>query len=313
MKKLKNKLTACLFTGLAVAFALTACQKKFDAKSYAPKKPLPTFGGFNSSAEIETSSMVDYFPFNGTNDDSLKGLTGSKVGNIGFAPGVSGQAFQGSVGSYLLFNNPGPVKDLQSFTVSFWMNSGKTAGLARGIFSLNNPTDFWGSLDIYLDNPSNTDPNGDTLLFKVHMNNASGVPYAAYFLVAKVPNAISAWTHMVVTYDSGSSVINIYQNAKAIGISGVAGTTGYVVGPKMPGSDPSIQPVTPWGPITWPKPTAAVLGTWQFQTNPSLTTSATAQTWAESYVGLLDNFRVYNKALSSTEVNALYNLEMLKR
>lgn len=302
-----------MFVGIVVIFTLSACLKKFDSKTYAPSKPLPSFGGYNSSKEIETSSLVDYFPFNGSNADSLGGLTGKTEGSIGFTTGVSGKAFQGAVASSLVFDSPGPLANLQSFTISFWMNTKNINGFARGIFSLNNPNDFWGSLDIYLDNPPPDDKNADTLMFKVHMNNASGVPYAAYFLQAEVPNAISKWTHMVVTYDAASSVLNIYENATAIGISGVAGTKGYVVGPVMPGDDPTKTPETLWGPIKWPSPTAAVIGTWQFQTNPSLTGSAGAQGWAESFVGALDNFRVYNKALSSVEVSALYNLEKLGR
>jgi hypothetical protein len=312
MKTLKHILTAVPLLGLVIVFTLSSCQKSYDPKSYAPKKPLPTFGGYGSSKEIEPASLVDYFPFNGSSADSLGGLTGTNSGNVTFTTGVSGKAYQGAVNSYILFNSPGPGKNLQSYTVAFWMNSPKTAGLARGIFSLNNPTDFWGSLDIYLDNPTPTDPKGDTLLFKVHMTNASGVPFAGYFLQSKVPNAINVWTHMVVTYDAATSIINFYQNATAIGIAGVAGTNGFVVGPTMPGSDPTKPPVTPYGPLKFPT-TAAVLGTWQFQTNPSLTTSATAQTWAESFVGALDNFRIYSKALSAAEVSALYNLEKLGR
>jgi hypothetical protein len=301
----------CL-TGLAMVFTISSCQKGFDPKTYAPSKPLPTYGGYSGSKEIEPSSLVDYFPFSGSVTDSMGNLSGTTAGNITFGPGVSGKAYQGAVNSYVVFPNAGPGKNLQSYTLAFWMNSPKTAGLARGIFSFNNPTDFWGSLDIYLDNPGPTDPNGDTLLFKVHMTNASGVAFAGYYLASKVPNAINTWTHMVVTYDAGSSVINIYQNAAPIGITGVAGTKGYVVGPAIPGSDPTKPPVIPYGPLKFPT-TEAVMGTWQFQTNPSLTTSATAQSWAESYTGLLDNFRIYNKALSAAEVSALYNLEKLGR
>lgn len=307
MKTLKNILVVCML-GVALVFMVSSCQKGFNSSSYNPAKPLPTFGGYSSSKDIETSSLVDYFPFNGSNADSLGGLTGTSAGSPGFGNGISGKAYQGAAGSYILFSNPGPGKTLQSFTVSFWMNSPKTSGLARGIFSFNNPTDFWGSLDVYLDNPGPTDPKGDTLLFKVHMNNASGVPFAGYFLTSKVPNAINTWTHMVVTYDASTSIINFYQNATAIGVSGVAGTKGYVVGPTMPGSDPTKTPITPYGPLKFTT-TAAVLGTWQFQTNPSLTGSATAQSWAESFTGLLDDFRIYNKALTATEVSALYNLE----
>jgi hypothetical protein len=312
MKTIKHILKTVPLLGIVIVFTLSSCQKGYDAKSYAPSKPLPSFGGYNSSKEIEPANLVDYFPFNGSNADSLNALTGTSSGSLGFTNGISGKAYQGAVNSYILFNSPGSLKDLQSYTISFWMNSPKTAGLARGIFSLNNPTDFWGSLDVYLDNPPPSDPKGDTLIFRVHMTNASGVPFAGYFLQSKVPNAISVWTHMVVTYDAATSIINFYQNATAIGIAGVAGTTGFVVGPTMPGSDPTKPPVTPYGPLKFPT-TAAVLGTWQFQTNPSLTASATAQTWAESYIGALDNFRIYNKALTAPEVSALYNLEKLGR
>jgi len=302
----KKQITVCLL-GLAVICGIAACQKSFDPKSYAPSKPLPSYGGFSKSKDIEPGSLQDYFTFDGNVKDSLGNLSGTTAGNITFGPGVSGKAYQGAAGAYVVFPSAGPGKDLQSYTLSFWMNSPKTAGLARGIFSFNNPTDFWGSLDVYLDNPLPTDPNGDTLMFKVHMTNTNGVPFAGYFLQSKVPQ-INKWTHMVITYNGATSVINIYENATAIGIAGVAGTSGYVVGPTIPGSDPANPPVTPYGLLKFPT-TEAVLGTWQFDTNPSLTTSATAQSWSESYTGLLDNFRIYNKALSSTEVNALYNLE----
>lgn len=312
MKTIKHTIVALTMIGAALSMTLSSCQKSFDPKSYRPSKPLPSFNGYNSSKEIEPASLIDYFPFNGSNTDSLGNLTGTTSGTPGSATGVSGKAYQGAVGSYIVFKDPGPAKDLHSYTISFWMNSPKTAGLARGIFSLNNPTDFWGGLDIYLDNPPPSDPQGDTLIFRVHMTNTNGVPFAGYFLQSKVPNAINTWTHMVVTYDAATSVVNFYQNAAAIGIAGVAGTTGFVKGPAIPGSDPTKPPVTPYGALKLPS-TAAVLGTWQFQTNPSLTSSAGAQTWAESYTGLLDNFRIYNKALTADEISALYNLEKLGR
>jgi len=315
MKKFTN-ISMLMLLCAALVFMMSSCQKSFNAKSYAPPKPPPpppSFNGFNSSAEIEPANLLDYFPFTTSNADSLGNLTGTNKGSVGSTAGVTGNAFKGAASSYVLFSNPGQLPAMESYTVSLWMNSPKTNGLARGIFSLNNPTDFWGSLDIYLDNPGGTDPKGDTLIFKVHMTNASGVPFAGVFLQAKVPNAINTWTHMVVTYDAGTSVISFYQNGVSIGIAGVAGTSGFVNDPVLPGDDPTKTPKVLYGPIKFPNPTAAVLGTWQFQTTPSLTTSADAQTWAESYTGGLDNFRIYNKALTSDEVVALYNLEKLGR
>jgi hypothetical protein len=54
-------------------------------------------------------------------------------------------------------------------------------------------------------------------------------------------------------------------------------------------------------------------GTLQFQTTPSLTANTGAQDWAGYVTGTMDNIRFYSKALTTTQVLALYNLEKAKR
>jgi hypothetical protein len=56
-----------------------------------------------------------------------------------------------------------------------------------------------------------------------------------------------------------------------------------------------------------------VIGTWQFQTVPSLTSATTAQPWAGSFNGSLDEFRIYNKPLKAADVSALFKLEAIGR
>lgn len=313
MKTLRHTFIAGL-AFVASGITLLSCQKEFNAKSYAPPKPLQTFGGYSSSKDIEASSLVAYWPFTSSFTDSVSNLAGTVSGNVTAGAGISGKGFQGADNSYVVFSNPGNViPKMQSYTIAFWMKTTNINGLARGIFSLNNPTDFWGSLDIYLDNPPADDKNADTLTFRVHMTNASGVTYAGQFLQAKVANAISKWVHMTITYDGATSKFNIYQDDKAITIGGVAGQKGFVLSPVIPGDDPVKNPGVVYGPLKFPNPTAMVIGTWQFQTNPSLTSSAGAQSWAGSYTGALDDFRIYSKALTIDEVKALYNLELAGR
>lgn len=313
MKTLRHTTIAGL-AFIASCLTLLSCQKEFNAKSYAPPKPLPTFGGYSSSKEIEASSLVAYWPFTSSFTDSVSKLAGTVSGNITAGTGISGKGFQGADNSYLVISNAGSViPKLQSYTIAFWMKTTNINGLARGIFSLNNPTDFWGSLDIYLDNPPADDKNADTLTFRVHMNNNSGVKYAGQFLQAKVANAISKWVHMTITYDGPTSVFNIYQDDQVITVGGVAGQKGFVKSPTIPGDDPTKNPPTLYGPLNFPNPNAMVIGTWQFQTNPSLTSAATAQSWAGSYTGALDDFRIYSKALTLDEIKALYNLELAGR
>ena len=70
-----------------------------------------------------------------------------------------------------------------------------------------------------------------------------------------------------------------------------------------------LRPVTPYGNIKFINATAIAFGAFQFQTNPSLTTAATAQTWATDFAGALDEFRIYDRALTAQEVSALVTLE----
>jgi hypothetical protein len=51
------------------------------------------------------------------------------------------------------------------------------------------------------------------------------------------------------------------------------------------------------------------IGTLQFQTTPSLTTNTGSQGWASYNPGLTDELRVYNKALSGTEISSLVALQ----
>jgi hypothetical protein len=47
-----------------------------------------------------------------------------------------------------------------------------------------------------------------------------------------------------------------------------------------------------------------VVGTYQFQTNPTLTNHG-PEGWAKSFNGAMDNLRLYNQALSASEIQAL--------
>ncbi|HTI10888.1 MAG TPA: LamG domain-containing protein [Puia sp.] len=288
MKIFNSQLLFHLLVAVAISSSLSSCQKKFDAASYAPEKP---FGGYNSSKEIAPGNLVAYWSFEGSVTDSAGGLTGTNNGTTFLAKGEKGQALQVGGSNYYLFNNPGTVlPNLKAFTVAFWMNSAQNTSYAYGIFSLNNPNDFWGSLDIYIDNGG----TADSAQFKCHFNtNGNG-----QFQGVKIGKAWNQWVHMVITYDSSmttSSNFNIYQNGSVVYSTLLKNGSANL------------------GPITFPGPTAMVLGTWQFQTNPSLTNSATAQPWAGSFAGALDEFRIYDKALKAGDVNALFKLEAAGR
>jgi hypothetical protein len=280
-----------LFLLAALLINISACTKAKYDDDYTKGDPPPIAGGYLNSREVAKSNLVAYWAFNGSYTDSVGGLTGTNSGTS-FGPGQKGQALLVGGSNYYLIGNPGTVvPSLNAYTVSFWMNAPQNTSFGYGIFSLNNPTDFWGSLDIYLDNGSTSDAAN----FKVHMNNANATNTAQFFGVT-ISNAWNHWVHMVVTYDNSTTVTTsnfvIYQNGTPVYSTLIKDANG-----------------SNFGSIKFPNPTKMVIGTWQFQTNPSLTSGSTSQPWAGSFGGSLDEFRIYNKALSALEVSALFKLE----
>jgi len=283
----KNISSLPVWAGIVMALSVSSCTKKYDASDYAPSKP---YGGYNSSKEIAPNNLVARWDFDGNLVDSAGGLSGTNVGTT-FTAGKKGQALQIGGTNYLLFSNPGTViPNLKAFTISFWMNAPQNTSYGYGIFSLNNPTDFWGSLDVYLDNGS----SADTAQFHVHMTSGTVGQFPGF----KLGGAWGKWVHIAITYDSSTT----------------AGTNFYVYanGSSVYSTLLKNGPAN-FGPLHFPGPTKMVIGTWQFQTNPSLTSSATAQPWAGSFGGALDEFRIYNKPLKAADISALFKLESVGR
>ena len=276
-----------LLAGIAISIVAGSCIKKYDASDYTPSKP---YGGYSSSKEIAANNLVSYWAFDGNLTDSAGGLTGTNAGTT-FTAGKKGQALKVGGSNYYLIGSPGTIlPNLRAFTVAFWMNAPQNKTYAYGIFSLNNPTDFWGSLDIYLDNGS----SADTAQFRVHINNNNVGQFPGF----KLGGAWDKWVHIAITYDSSSTTgtnFVVYANGNSVYSTLLKnGTANY-------------------GPLKFPGPTKMEIGTWQFQTVPSLTAAATAQSWAGSFNGSLDEFRIYSKPLKAADVSALFKLEALGR
>lgn len=271
----------------ATLAGLSSCQKKFDAKSYAPDKPLPTFGGFSSSKQIEASSLVAFWPFSGSLTDSLSGTAGVSTATS-FGTGLSGKGLQVSSTGYMVTNTPTAVKNLHSFTISVWVNMPLNTG-ATGIVSVAHTQNFWGNFDIFFDNGG----SATTGVLKVHVFNKSGSTAGsdAWEGGYTVANPWNTWTQILVTYDDTKSTVNVYYNGALAGTNTVSG----------------------FAPLDWTQAGQMVFGTLQFQTNPSLTSGSGSQPWAANVNGVMDQVRIYSTPLSATEASALYNLEKLGR
>jgi hypothetical protein len=287
MKTKRNIRAVVLFIGMAAGLMITSsCLKK--ANVYAPKKPIQPVNGFYSSDAVDAANLVAYWPFSGDLTDSLSKTAGVATGTS-FGTGVEGKGLQGANNGYVVTNVPAAVQAVHSFTVTTWVNMPENVNGAVGILDIANTQNFWGNLDIFFDNGA----TATTGVLKVHVWNKSGSSTGsdAWEGGYTVTNPWSNWIHIAVTYNDETSTVTVYYNGA------VAGT----------------NTATGFAPLDWSQAKQMVFGTLQFQTNPSLTSNTGSQSWASFMTGVMDQVRIYNTALSTNDIGAIYGLEKLGR
>jgi len=261
---------------LSATLVLSSCFKKFDPNSYAP--PL-NIGGYTSSNEIGAGNLVGYWNFNGNYNDSISGTAGVSTGTS-FSNGIKGSALQGALNSWVLFN-PGPaITGMNSFTLTFWVNSPAPSTGIIGLVNLSKTDGFWGNLDMFFENGS-SNTNG---ILKAHIQNG---PTDSWVEKSGILNLFDSWVSIGLSYDAPSETFRLYVNGSPIVTKVHAG----------------------FGNLNWTNPGPMVFGTVQFQTDPSLTSGSGNQGWASWLTGQMDEVRLYNRSLTPDEVNSLVKLE----
>lgn len=261
----------------AVTLGISSCQEEFDPASYAPALNI---GGYTSAKQVAPASLVGYWAFDESLADSVSNTAGENTGTS-FTTGVKGQALQGALNSYVTTTPGTAITSLNSFTVTCWINTPVPSTGVIGLFSLSNSTQFWGNIEMFVENGS-TNENGK---LRIHINNGGGdKTYAA----DNVLNLFDKWVGLAVSYDATTSMVKLYVNGSRVSSGSITGMT---------------------GPLVFANSGKIVFGTTQFQTTPSLTSATGKQSWASYLTGQLDEFRIYNKALTDEEVGALGKLE----
>jgi hypothetical protein len=274
MKNISAKNSLLIIMVGSIVF--TSCYKSFDSKSYQPQF---TVNGYASSADIGSGSLVGYWSFDGSYVDSVSGTAGTGVGTS-FATGFEGQALQGAANGYVISDLPNAIKNLKSFTIDFWINTPQnTSGIIAPIV-ISKTDDFWGALDMFYENGS----TASTANFKIHFKGQSEV----WFTNGNLANPWGAWQNIAVTYDASTSTFTLFQ-----GGSPVASTTSDGLGDL-------VFPATA---------TKLIFGTEQFQCSPSLGTAGGSQDWASYLTGQMDEVRIYDKALSASDLQSLIILQ----
>jgi Concanavalin A-like lectin/glucanases superfamily len=315
-----------LITGL-----VSSCSKSSSGGGPTGPTPPTNPGGYDSSNQIASANLLSLWTFNGSvNDTKQSALVGTNTGTS-FTAGLNGkQALQGSAStySYVTYPTAGSLASLTSFTASMWIKAGQpvgnpgsapAAGLGEQcIFQIVDSNQWQSNLHIGLTTFTSTGsgtnpPNADTLQLKVIMSNfGTGVVWNTQYLTAFLDTAVGAWTNVIVTYNSATSVINVYENGVAVGVSAAYSPNPATAGPILyandPGSVTNTNGAPLYGALTFKNASALVVGAWSVNTTPPLS-DAGQQPWASNYTGAVQNLRIYNSALSASDANSLYILE----
>jgi hypothetical protein len=280
---MKRKIAIYILSVISL-LTVISCFDEFDPNSY---KPVFTINGFSATDEIKISSLVAYWPFDGTLEEEKSGVSGENSGTT-FVNGFKGQALNLNVAnkSYITFDPGSAITGLQSFTISFWVNpvfvdqnSDNGIDGILGLVNLSNPAGFWGNIDWFVENGSN--PNAAKIVAHVVSGSSE-----TWMNVSNYKGLFNAWSNHTLTYDATTSKFTYYING-SIGTTANAGWSGPI---QFVGSGPMV------------------FGAVQFQTTPSIGCCGN-QPWASYLTGQLDEVRIYNAALSSDEVRALVVLQ----
>lgn len=317
-----------LLSSVMVAQFFQSCNEESIDKVNSPIA-YEKVGGYESSDAIAADNLITKLSFENNLTDSKNNLSGFLGTNVAYEMGIKGNAYSGSNSQerYFIADATSKVTSINSFTISFWMNTANTVDPAtpgqgkgaQGIFSIVRPLQFWGGLNVFLENPDKNFPNRLRLKLSVE-NGRTGVAWKGQSAIMNIDNSLNKWVHVVFTYNAVTSVVSAYVNgvlsanlsgfayAPAAGAAGVA--TWYADNPgglENPNNAPKygdFEMVGTNGKV--------VFGTHQFETTPPLN-NGSQQNWATSYAGLMDEFRIYDAALPINDVKALFLLEKDKR
>lgn len=272
-----------LVLGMLLGFILPACQKidrpklgEFetdDSRPPLPDGPLRFFVPFGDDPQKRYEAK-----------DSISGDP-AQVYPFNLTEGVNGKAVQftdaGRAIKYMTVND---FTDATSFSIAFWMKNTEK-GRTEFLFSLTDAKySGWHHSAVFLLLEKGT-PEAVTLKLGL-MDQWLEFPDNNQF---KKPLMDGNWHHLAFVYDAATSKMTYYFDGAS-----VEGVPEGAINVKNGGN--------PRGPVDFSTVKNLVLGGW----NRHASLTGPTDDWIKSYTGAMDQFRLYNVALTPAEVQALF-------
>lgn len=244
---------------------------------------------------IATANLVAYFPFDNNANDQVGNLTPAQQPGVTYVTGRRGKAYQGAANAHLRYNLPtnSKLKTLGSYSIAMWLKSPKVDGTpVPKIIEIGKSDDlYWGNLTLMIERL--TEPGADSLFFKLHFKKVGAEWEGQWIELKKSVFQTNKWMHLVFQYDGTTSKFMVYLNGAKIEFP--ASTENRFADPNQ----------TPLGNLNFVNADVLNIGAWRPKTDNQATDE-----WMGWFMGNLDELRIYDKALSATEVKALYDAEV---
>ena len=285
----------CLSAVVSMQF-LASCTNNVDSNE---PLPLPPVGGYDSSDDIAKSNLIVKFGFEDNINDSFSGATGGVATNVSYVEGIKGKAYQGTATTFAGFSAVNAkLSGLKSITNSVWIKTSAGAG-AQCLFMLPKTSDFFGNIFVLIDGSSNGNMN-----LKVHIQK-TGAAWSGQWMEHVGSNALAnmygEWKHLVWTYDASTSKYKMYVNGEKLNLPD--GFTNRFA------SDPANGGL-PLGELMNSDVSKFIIGGFQQHLGAPW---GIPESWMVPYTGLMDELRIYDIALTDSEVRFLYKLEKTNR
>lgn len=287
----KNKMAKYAVSGpFSVNLQNLSLLTTYYYKAYAINEKGITYGeeksffvpvnGYSTSSQVGSANLVGYWAFDGSLVDSVSGQAATST-NTSFAAGTKKQALQTGANGYALFTPGTTITGASSYTIAYWVNAPVNSNGIAGTVNLSHNSNFWGNIDQFFENGS----TANSATFKVHVTNGDGKEH--WITKTALPNMFDKWANVATTFDNATKTFKLYVNGTEV-VSDVDAA---------------------FGNLQFANSGKLVFGTVQFMTTPSLTSSHGAEPWAGFLNGRIDEVRIFNKALSGSEILALYALQ----
>jgi hypothetical protein len=286
----KRKIITNIMMILALVIAIAGCDKlkrpalsDYPKDSNPPGGPLKFFAAFDGTTANPLMNAVDSIRANFPSSNPLASIDG-----------VEGKALQGALDKAVQYPGANDFANSTSVTISLWIKNTPWAGGPGFVFGLTNK-DYWDNSVMFLmfEDQGLSSTSEATMKFSImdqwfEFTNANKM---------QKPILNGEWHHLAIVYDETTSKITYYFDGEA-----------------LTGLDPSLTDVknagNPRGPLKLTDAAGLggsfVVGGW----NKQVGLTGQTDSWIQGFNGGMDQVRLYGKALTASEVLALFNSKM---